>query len=305
MANSHDRRKLRRAIGLSMPEPTPISSEMSDRAVPKVANSVSMRALVPTVAGVLINLGLDLWVAKYGTAVPNSLIVGLWILPLLPLGWWAYTNPGLDLLRGWFVIRLKQRPIYTVLALGVLLACLGGIGRGIWVKLTRPQTLNTQPAPVTSTAVAPLSPPIEQAVQKSQTREDTPAPAPPRALPQARQPKHTTTEQRDAIRHDLETKWLALHPDAPEMVKQHKEWTKEEINWVNGQLKQQGEDFLIAALHRQLSAVFGADHDSSIVIDNAVITGNFDRLAFVDHGSKVTVGKGAVINKTEGPPTPK
>ena len=196
---------------------------------------------------------------------------------------------------------LRSRQLAAASAVTVLLLAIG-IPQFIsqW-RAEHPQ----QPTVAQSVTHAPatLIPPSSE--EQSRRHEDTPAPTPPRALPDVRQPKHTTTEQRDAIRHDLETKWLALHPDAPEMVKQHKEWTKEEINWVNGQLKQQGEDFLIAALHRQLSAVFGADHDSSIVIDNAVITGNFDRLAFVDHGSKVTVGKGAVINKTEGPPTPK
>jgi hypothetical protein len=229
----------------------------------------------------------------------------LWILPLFPLAAWVYTHPGLVPFRGWFEIKLKQRPIYTVVALGVLLACLGGIGRGIWLKLTRPQILSTQSAPVPSTAVAPLSRPIEQAIQKPQPPEDTAAPTPPRAFPEVRQHKHTTTEQRDAIRHDLETRWLALHPDAPEMVKQRKEWTHQEVNWLNDQLKRRGEDFQILVSHRQApQPLFGADHDSTIVID-AVITGNFDQLAFVDHGSKVTVGKGAVINRTTGPPTPK
>jgi hypothetical protein len=304
MANSHDRRKLRRATGLPTLDPIPISRELPTPAVPNVEKSISMRALIPAAMGVLVNLGVDLWVAKYGTTVPDSLIVGLWILPLFPFGWWAYTHPGLARYRSWFEIKLEQRPIYTGVALAVLLFCLGGIGHGVWLKLARPRSSGTQATPVTSSVVAPISPPIKQAVQESQP-QDSLASNVPKELPHAQYPGHTTAEQRDAIRHDLETKWLALHPDAPPMVKQHKEWTKEEINWVNDQLKKRGENFRLVISHRQPPALFKADHDSTIEIDNAVITGNFDELVSVDHGSKATVGKGAVINRTKDPPAPK
>jgi hypothetical protein len=145
MANSHERRKLRRAGLLSMPEPTLISGRISKSDMVKI-ETISGRALVLSGAFVIASIALDLTVTKYGVGVPDIIIISLWLLPIVPLAWWVYTHPGLVHHRGWFENRLSQRPISTVFVLGITLACIGGIGRGIWVGLTRPQITTTKPS---------------------------------------------------------------------------------------------------------------------------------------------------------------
>lgn len=94
----------------------------------------------------MFNLALALTTAKYGASVPDGLIIALWIIPLIPLGYWAYTHPKLIIHRQWLEGRYRGKPIPTLVVGLVVLAiigiCLIGATHKIWGKLSRQKQPN-------------------------------------------------------------------------------------------------------------------------------------------------------------------
>ena len=126
-----------------------------------------MREYALPVAGVLLNLALNLSIAKDWTKrLPDSVVVALWVLSLVPLGYWLWTYPRIfTFLRTRYVISM----IFIVL-LGAL--CGGGVAGmtyAFWYH-SRSQTANA----TASTAPKPQ----EQTSDKkkdSGDKSDTPA----------------------------------------------------------------------------------------------------------------------------------
>lgn len=104
-----------------------------------------------SVVAIAVNLAVQLTIAKYGANIPDSLIIGVWILTLVSFAGWGLTHPNLI---GWMKERFKVRPVSTtalaVVGTFVVLFCaasLAFIGRGVWHRITKPHNAVALPAP--------------------------------------------------------------------------------------------------------------------------------------------------------------
>lgn len=95
-----------------------------------------MRALVLSACFFVMNLAFNLSIAKgWADAVPNWVVAVLWIVPLIPLGWWAYTHERLIRQRAWITAQFSQSKskavTITVGSAVIVLVCAAGIGLGL------------------------------------------------------------------------------------------------------------------------------------------------------------------------------
>src|SRR5260370_26602126 len=99
------------------------------------------RALALSLGTIILNLALNVTLAKYGATAPDWLIVCLWLLPLLPLLYWAITHEKLLRHRTWVVeqYRHSKGRVIGVATIAVVLigASLFGAGYRILKRITR------------------------------------------------------------------------------------------------------------------------------------------------------------------------
>jgi hypothetical protein len=101
-----------------------------------------MRALLLSVGLFVANLAFQISLAKYADKCPDWLVVCLWILPILPLGWWVWTHDFVLKRREWISRKFKEKHFVTLVAgaLGIVLvlASLGGAAIKVITIVTRP-----------------------------------------------------------------------------------------------------------------------------------------------------------------------
>src|SRR6476620_1706337 len=109
--------------------------------------SSGIRPLVIAGALCMLNIALQLTMAKYGTNVPDLLIILFWLTPLIPFIWWASTHENVSPHRQWLKAKFKSSPALTAIAALIVISIIGiSLGSAVyrgWAKLTKPQS----PAP--------------------------------------------------------------------------------------------------------------------------------------------------------------
>jgi type IV secretory pathway VirB10-like protein len=85
-----------------------------------------MRALILSAVALMLNIALNITLAKYGADAPDSLIIVLWLVPLLPLGWLFYTHEKVKQRRVWLRERFSLKPKSTLAAVFVVLIIVVG-----------------------------------------------------------------------------------------------------------------------------------------------------------------------------------
>jgi hypothetical protein len=117
-----------------------------------------MRALVISGVGVMMNLALNVTLARWGGQAPGWLIVSLWLLPLAPLIWWLYTHERVKGWKIWLRDRYTQKPKGTVTAaLVALLIVCACIPMAIYEAVVR--VSSAHPHRVTTEAKPAIQPP--------------------------------------------------------------------------------------------------------------------------------------------------
>jgi hypothetical protein len=139
-----------------------------------------VRALVLSAAGVIINLALNITLAKYGAEVPDWAIVSLWLLPIIPLCYWVYTHEKLLRHRQWIEGRFRTAPITSSLQaagiLAILVICVSGVWYTLAQRVTRRRlemaSNNSISKPLTNEPQVkaqippPQSPPVHKSVHR-------------------------------------------------------------------------------------------------------------------------------------------
>lgn len=130
-----------------------------------------MRALVLSVSLCVLNVAFSLALSKgWADRIPNSLVAALWILPIIPLAWWAWTHEETIRRRQWATDKFHAHPvkssIITAAVVGVVLVSLAGAGHRLWANVSPPQVATnnpeparTKPSPTPPTPTAPINGP--------------------------------------------------------------------------------------------------------------------------------------------------
>src|ERR1035437_6017182 len=155
-----------------------------------------MRALVLSAAAVMLNIALNTTLAKYGAQAPDWLVIALWLVPLVPLGWYVYTHEKVTPKRAWLRERYNNRPKSTVAVafatLAIIVASLTMAGRELKEHLSK-QKIASAVVPV---PVAPSQPAATSAPSGPATADTNPKPNPPKhhnAEPTAPPPTQPST----------------------------------------------------------------------------------------------------------------
>jgi hypothetical protein len=116
-----------------------------------------MRALILSITLFCLNMAFNLTIGKYGTNVPDVLIIVFWVLPALPLIWLAITHPKLIRHRHWYRERLQANTIatllFTFIAICILAISIGGASYRVWKGISKPEVAkNNLPKPPASTS---------------------------------------------------------------------------------------------------------------------------------------------------------
>jgi hypothetical protein len=132
-----------------------------------------MRPLIFAVATLLVNIAFQLTMAKYGADVPDGAILALWVMPLVPFGWWVWTHDKLlsrrEKIKQYFRLHLWKSIAATVATILIVLACVAGIGYTGW-KMLNVRHENE------SKGIKPLQQTATPESSASQTLADDPSP---------------------------------------------------------------------------------------------------------------------------------
>ncbi len=129
-----------------------------------------MRTLALSAAALMFNIALNLSISRWGDFLPDSVVVCLWILPILPLGYWVWTHQKNIRTRQWLGEQFEKTPktTVTVLALCIVIAIfsLTSLGIGVWKHIPRKTYIPAQVASTPSTTTKATS-------NKSETRSES------------------------------------------------------------------------------------------------------------------------------------
>jgi hypothetical protein len=98
-----------------------------------------VRALLFTGASFVLSIAIQLTMAKYGADIPDGVLLVLWVVPLVPLGYWGWTHDKLlshrERIRQYFHIHPWTTVIAAVTAVAIVASCIGGAGYTGWKML--------------------------------------------------------------------------------------------------------------------------------------------------------------------------
>jgi hypothetical protein len=125
-------------------------------------NSSIVRQLILSGALLVLSTATNLWISKHAQDVPDAVIIGLFIIPLLPLAWWVYTHEKALRSRQRILNILRTRFMFSLLVVVVVGAIVGaslaGVGYTLWHRTQNTQNINPdQQPPKTRPPVPPPS----------------------------------------------------------------------------------------------------------------------------------------------------
>ena len=201
-----------------------------------------MRQYALPVAGVILNLALNLTIAKEWTKrLPDWVVVGLWILSLVPLGYWLWTNPkALTLLR----TRYTASMVFIVLLGALCGGGLAGMAYGFWFH-SRTKDAIAPTNPTAATSSQPLTP-----------------------IASASSPAPLSEKEKQALMRSLILQYVAKYPE-------QKNNPKGAVDWVNARLKEQGKGFTVyyEAPKRKPQTGILMQNSSDNILDGSTVTG--------------------------------
>ncbi|MGO9124070.1 MAG: hypothetical protein ACLP6G_04200 [Terriglobales bacterium] len=129
-----------------------------------------------------MSIAFQLTLAKYGTDVPDGWLLVLWVVPLVPFGWWLWTHDKLltrrDKLKQYFRLHPWRATLATVAVCLIVASCLGGVGYIGWrmlrVRHENAKETVTAVAPLTAASVPSTAPSIQATPQKKVKAQDNP-----------------------------------------------------------------------------------------------------------------------------------
>ena len=126
-----------------------------------------MRSVMLSGVLFVLSCAFNLTIGKYGTNIPDWLIITCWIVPLAPLAWLGITHPKFLKRREWYMELLRKRKRSTVSAtLGViviLVISLSFAGKTVWRVIAAPRALAT----VDMSMTVPSSPVFDFQISKA------------------------------------------------------------------------------------------------------------------------------------------
>jgi hypothetical protein len=270
MANSQQRRKLRRAMGSQMPVQIPAPSSSGQNSVPvrtpQRGEKPSLSDAAKLIRGILASGATALFLASIYeylslAGVVDSMNAARAVLILAGLiGFFGVV--GSELVWG-----KSHRQQLAVVASAAVLLCLS-----LWQLDSGTVRYRSAHAPAAS------------------------APAPPL--------KGLTHEQFCVVIAPLEDKWIAAHPDAPLEVRQNKKWTGDEFDWLNLRLGEEGLSPMKLYHNQapQAPPLMIAKNHSSIDIGHAIFNGDIGTLAEADSNSKISATGEVTVNRRQTQP---
>jgi hypothetical protein len=149
-----------------------------------------MRPLIFSLASLILSIAFQLTLAKYGTEVPDLLLLVLWVVPLAPFGWWLWTHDKLlsrrEKMKQYFRLHLWRSIVATVATMLIVTACLLGVGYTGWKMFKNGHESANKDGATSIPPVKEKEPPPPKA------EDDTPKVRP---IPNAKPPKQPTISQ--------------------------------------------------------------------------------------------------------------